>query len=259
MVRKCIEQDRKHIKEYLKQEAEYNTYILADIDDFGFDSEFQTVYVDEENDSIKGVYLCFYQNLIMYSKDNDINTEFLRELFTEYTPDVVMGKLENVNLATELLPDYNIKAQRLYFLNDPANLENDENDIEKAQPGEAGEIFDFIQTIPEIRNLYTSKQMIIDRLEKNAGIHYLIRRGGKIVSHANSAAGSEYTTMIGGVSTDAEFRGKKMASRIVSRLCRDIMAEGKRPCLFAADREKHNFYTRIGFERAGQWGIMVRG
>ena len=136
MVRKCIEQDRKHIKEYLKQEVEYNTYILADIDDFGFDSEFQTVYVDEENDSIKGVYLCFYQNLIMYSKDNDINTEFLRELFTEYTPDVVMGKLENVNLATELLPDYNIKAQRLYFLNDPANLENDEKEIREYKASE---------------------------------------------------------------------------------------------------------------------------
>lgn len=259
MVRKCTEQDRARLHEYLKQEAEYNTYILADIDDYGFESDAQTVYVDEEGDAIKGVYLCFYKNLLLYSKDNAVNTEFLKELFEDYTPDVILGKLECVQRIAELLPTYNIKSQNLYFLDTPDLLETDESDIEKAKLEEAEEIFDFIQTIPEIRNLYTSKQMIVDRIEKNLGTHYLIRRNGELVAQANSAAECEYTTMIGGVATNENYRGSKMASRIVSRLCRDIRTKGKRPCLFAANRDEHNFYTRIGFVKAGQWGIMVRG
>lgn len=259
MVRKCTEKDRAKLHEYLKQEAEYNTYILADIDDYGFDSEAQTVYVDEDGDSIRGVYLCFYQNFLLYSKDNTINKEFLTELFRDYTADVILGKLECVHQLQELLPAYTIRSQHLYFLDSPDLLETNESGIEKAQLDEAGEIFDFIQTIPEIRNLYTSRQMIVDRIAKDVGTHYLIRENGELVAQANSAAACEYTTMIGGVATNENHRGGKMASRIVSRLCRDIIAAGKRPCLFAADREEHNLYTRIGFTKAGPWGIMVRG
>ena len=60
MVRECTEKDKEQLLAYLKEEAVYNTFLLADIEDFGFEEKFQTVYIDEEQGKIKGVYLCFY-------------------------------------------------------------------------------------------------------------------------------------------------------------------------------------------------------
>lgn len=259
MIRKCTEQDRFTIKEYLKHDAEYNTFFLADIDDFGFESDVQTVYADEQDGQLKGVYLHIYKNMLVYSKTNEIDMDFLIPYINDNEIDVVMGKIENIEEAAELLPSHNLRSQCLYILESEEHLETDETGITKAQLSEADDIFDFIQTITEIRALYTSKQMIVDRIGKNVGTHYTIRENGRIIAQANSAAASEYATMIGGVATDYGYRGHKLASRIVSRLCRDILAQGKRPCLFAIENEEHNMYVKIGFVKAGRWGTMARG
>lgn len=258
MVRKCTEPDRTKLQAYLKEEAVYNTFLLADIADFGFDSSFQTVYIDEEDDGIKGVYLCFYQNLILYSKGNHVNQAFLKNLFLEYMPDVVMGKKENVDKVGELLPEYHMECKNLYLLETDAKLIEEEEGINKGTLPDVDDIFDFIQTIPEIKMLYTSKQMIFDRIEKQTGTHYLIRDNGELIAHANSAAACEYTTMIGGVATAKTHRGRNAASYIVSRLCRDILANDKMPCLFCNREEEHNLFCKIGFHKAGEWGTMCR-
>lgn len=90
MVKECGSQDRPALLAYLKQEPVYNTFMLADIVDFGFDEKFQTVYMDIEEEECQGVYLCFYQNLLLYSKNGNINISFLKQLLSEYIPDVVM-------------------------------------------------------------------------------------------------------------------------------------------------------------------------
>ena len=53
MVRECTEKDKEWLLAYLKEEAVYNTFLLADIEDFGFEESFQTVYMDEEQGEIK--------------------------------------------------------------------------------------------------------------------------------------------------------------------------------------------------------------
>jgi len=259
MIIKCIEKDRDKLVDYLKEEAVYNTFLLADIADFGFDSDFQTVYADVEDEKIKGVYLCFYKNLLLYTKENHINEEFLSELFKEKSPDVVLGKWENVSKVHERMAGYILSSKNLYLLEDATNLEGADVSIREGILSDVDEIFDFIQTIPEIKGLYTSKQMIHDRIEKKTGTHYLIRSNGKVIAHANSAARSDFTTMIGGVATEEIRRGEGIAGSIVSLLCRDILADGRKPSLFCDREEEQNLFYRIGFRKAGKWGTMIKG
>lgn len=54
----CTEKDREMLFSCLKEEAVYNTFLLADIEDFGFEEEFQTVFAEVENGECIGVYLC---------------------------------------------------------------------------------------------------------------------------------------------------------------------------------------------------------
>lgn len=258
MVRKCTEQDRALLMEYLRQEAVYNTFLLADIADFGFEESFQTVYLEEEQGRIHGVYLCFYQNFLLYCKENEVNAVFLRQLFADYTPDVIMGNTEDVRKVQKILPDYTMESRGLYQFCHPEELADETAEILKAVPEDVDDIFAFLQSIPELRPLYTSKQMIADRIGKNVGIHYIVREDGKIIAHANSAAESEFTTMIGGVSTKKSHRGRGLAGQIVSKLCRDIQAKGKQPTLFSIRGEEDNLYSRIGFRKIGEWGTLTR-
>lgn len=258
MVRQCTEEDRKALFEYLKQEAVYNTFLLADIADFGFDEAFQTVYVDEEPDGIRGVYLCFYQNFLLYCRDDEVNMPFLEQLFSVYAPDVIMGKTEDVRKLQWILTDYTLESRGLYLFREPEELVEETAAIQKAETGDADDIFRFLQSIPELSHSYTSRQMIVDRIERDCGTHYIVRDGERIIAHANSTAESELTVMIGGVSTAAEYRGRGLAGQIVSKLCRDILEKGKQPCLFSIRGEKDNLYGRIGFRKIGEWGTLIR-
>lgn len=232
--------------------------MLADIADFGFDETFQTVYIDEEQGKIRGVYLCFYANFLLYCKKNEVNTEFLEQLFSMYTPDVIMGNTEDVRKVQWVLSDYTMESRGLYQFCHPEELAAETTEIQKAVPEDVDDIFAFLQSIPELKHLYTSKQMIADRIGKNCGTHYIVRENGNIIAHANSAAESEFTTMIGGVSTADAYRGKGLAGQIVSKLCRDIQERGKQPTLFSIQGEENNLYSRIGFRKIGEWGTLTR-
>ena len=258
MVIRCGEDMREELLEYLRGEPVYNTFLLADISNFGFDMEFQNVYAQVEEDRIHGVYLTFYQNLIVYSQENRMDADFLKELFGKWTPAVVMGRSADVKQVAEVLPGYRLEERPLYLLKDSSRLEPDNVCDIQAVPGDEEKLFEFLMEIPQMRTLYGSKEMIGDRLKNGDGVHYYREVDGRVVAQANSAARSESTVMIGGVATAPEQRGNRIASALVSRICRDILKEGKTPCLFSEREEDHNLYTRLGFQKIGMWATLLK-
>ena len=94
MIKQCTNEDKELLLAYLKDEDVYNTFLIADIESYGFEQEFQKVYMEISKGQCRGVYLTFYQNLIIYSKENEINITFLQNLFIDFQPDIIMGKLE---------------------------------------------------------------------------------------------------------------------------------------------------------------------
>ena len=164
MVRECTEKDKEWLLAYLKEEAVYNTFLLADIEDFGFEESFQTVYMDEEQGEIKGVYLCFYQNFLLYCRENEVNISFLEQLFSSYIPDVVMGKTQTVQIVQRILTEHVLESRGLYLFADETCLEKENPEIHAAGMEDVDDIFAFLQSIDELRHLYTSKQMIAGRI-----------------------------------------------------------------------------------------------
>lgn len=113
MIRECNENDRQLLTDYLKNEP-YGKAILEAVNAYGFDSAGQTVYIDmpaaQENGGNtgipKGVYLWIYRNLLLYSADNQINIDFLEQMTGAVSPDLVVGRKDNVNIVSWLLTDY---------------------------------------------------------------------------------------------------------------------------------------------------------
>ena len=117
MIRVCTIND----KEKYLQEEPYAGAILAAIEEFGFDEKFQTVYLDSEKrnldtegeqeteETVKGVYLWFHKNLLLYSKENKVDIDFLEQMIFMAAPDCVVGRKDNVNIVSWLLTDYHFK------------------------------------------------------------------------------------------------------------------------------------------------------
>ena len=105
MIRECTAGDMEMVREYLGDEP-YGRVVLAAIEEYGVDQKFQTVYVDAEEETCRGVYLWLYRNLLLYCKDNKVEIDFLEQMFGIEAPDLVVGRKDNVNIVSWLLTDY---------------------------------------------------------------------------------------------------------------------------------------------------------
>lgn len=67
MLKKCSEQDRKRLTDYLYQNPVLNLFIIGDLYNYGFDSDIQDLYIDEDYQGIHGLVLR-YRNTAFWCK-----------------------------------------------------------------------------------------------------------------------------------------------------------------------------------------------
>lgn len=258
MLRKCTVEDRQVLDAYLKQEQEYNTFLQADVAAYGFDYPCQDVWMEDVNGICKGIYLRFYTNLLVYSKEKITDCTSIETILKNFPVFVIMGKSSVLEDISEYLEEkYHCTEKQLYRLLTEKDLYPETSDIVRAEEKDVEDIFEFLQKIPQIKALYTSKDMIYDRIVSGDGIHLLIRDGEKIISHGNSTTEADRTAMLGGLATDIMYRRKGYASKVLSALCRYVLNRGKIPCLFS-DGELQPFLEKIGFECMGGWSTLER-
>lgn len=258
MLKKCGSEDKGILTGYLSQEKEYNTFLLADVNTYGFDTDCQDVWMEWEEGRCTGVFLRFYTNLLVYTQERELNAGSLDFILKNYEIIVIMGKSSLLApMEAKLEKEYRCCQKQLYRLGSRELLKTEFREVSQAGGADVDDVFAFLGSIQEISGLYTSKDMIRDRIANNDGIHLIIRKDGRIIAHGNSTTGSEHTIMIGGVATEPAYRRQGYASCVVSALCAHILAQGKTPCLFTGEGADALF-TGLGFEKLGGWTTLER-
>ena len=84
MIRKCAEVDRKTLLEYLYRDSCLNLFFIGDIHNFGFESDFQHVFMEEENGEIISVYLVYRDNMCLQSYNGRLDRLFAEKLLRIY-------------------------------------------------------------------------------------------------------------------------------------------------------------------------------
>lgn len=268
MLTKSTEKDRTLILNYCMAEPNMNLFIIGDIENFGFDSDFQDVWVQTSEDKIVGVVLRYHDNFIIYSKDMDMDTDEVIELLNAQSVKIVSGKLEAIN---QIYPQLEEKFTRreMYFceLKDSSKLRADipanAPKVITAEVDDAMEIAKVYDQIDEFEGLYSSDidnrcWQIESRIRSKEGVHMFIKEGEKIICHGNTTAETSTSGMIGGILTLPEYRNQGLASQIVASLCRSLFSRGKSACLFYDNPEAGNIYHRVGFEIIGKWAVLGR-
>lgn len=117
MIKICAAGDQERLAEYLKEEP-YGRAIAAAIEKYGFEKNFQTVYAGvkktDGEEEITGVFLFLNRALILFSRENQVEIDFLEEIFGIQQPDLVAGRMDNVNIVSWLLTDYERKDRMQY-------------------------------------------------------------------------------------------------------------------------------------------------
>lgn len=254
-IRKCEEADRTKIVKYLKEEPVYHTFLLSDLECYGFDQEFQQVYIQEEKEACEGVVLRYYNNLILSEFSSAPKCEEIAQLVTSGIT-TVMGKSEIVEQVMEHVEKtVKITCNTLYVHQHMKELPKKEGTIRKAEKKDIDRIYEFLMAFPETRSLYAEKGMIENRICGTEGFHIIMEKDGAIIAHGNSAAATDQTCMIGGICVAESMRGKGCAKEILHTLCEEIRRQGKIPCIFASEKEQYSIFEELGFEKYGRWGV----
>ena len=259
-IQKMTRQHRDMLLNFLSQDPVANTFLIADIEQYGFYTPFQQVWLQWEQDKPAVVYLRFYQNLLIYGKGCLPDETFVNKIIQNYDIMVIMGRRSDMAGILEWGVNSGWQAQhkKLLSLGKNQTLAAPMHGMKIAGPEDADRIYAFLQQIEGFGAMYASKEMLVHRLESKDGLHLILETDGHILAHANSTVATRHTVMLGGVATRADVRGKGFSSAIVSELCRLVQARRLQPCVYSNAQPGHDLFMRLGFVLQDYWDTLER-
>lgn len=256
MITKLDSNYHNKLMEYLKQEPEFNLFIIGDIYRYGYKNYFFNIWADINiNGDIDGVLVKYFEFVTVYS-NSIVNINEFYNVIKDMQIYEISGKSE---IAESLAKKMNMsKIRRVNFCklekNTYLNMDSRDKNIKKIKHRNLRKIVHLYSIIDEFEN--TSVDCIKNGLKTGRG--YYIDINKKAVAMAKSTAENYTHAMIVGVGTHPLFRQKGYASKCITKLCRELLNENKIPCLFYDNEDAGKLYKKIGFEKIGNWSICSR-
>jgi predicted GNAT family acetyltransferase len=243
--------DWKHLLPFLYRNREFNMFIIGDIENTSPDSDNMEIYLDGDFDSPRGILLQYYKFLIL-SDGAGMNFEQAAEVVKRFEQAMMLsGTISGIDRMSPYLQDIREEEETLHFavLREP-NLDAARFEVRRATTEDAEKLLAFLFSIEEFHA--TDEESFMATLKDGSTRRYIIEDQGKILATAASTSESSDMAMIIGVATGKDFRGQGLASAVVSRLCEDLLAEGRTPCLLYDNPEAGRIYNRLGFREIGK-------
>lgn len=242
--------------EYLQKEIEFNLFIIGDIEKYGYDNYFLTIWAGiNENGDVEGILLKYFEFLIFYANGKFNEFEFTN-LINKINYVEISGKTE---LLKKLSSKLNLEKERIVNfcrLSNPENLNEIDTSIKvkKIRFGNINKVVKLYEIIEEFDN--TSAESIKNGLKTGRG--YCIEVDRKVVSMVKSTCENSTHAMLVGVGTHPNYRNRGFATNCIVKICKELVDENKVPCLFYDNIEAGKIYKKLGFEDLGKWSICSK-
>jgi predicted GNAT family acetyltransferase len=240
---------------FLSVEREFNVFMIGDIENTVPEAEHMEIFIDGELENPTGVLLRYYRFFVVYSSERMDHAE-AAAIIKDFGKGIALsGKADCIDaIATHLREITKEEAtMHLAVLKEP-NLEKNDLPIRRATMSDARELLALLNSIEEFQA--TEEESFLSSLESGTSRRYIVEMNSRIVSTATSTAETSDMAMIIGVATHKDYRKQGLASKVMSRLCSDLLASGKTPCLFYDNPEAGKIYNRLGFREIGKWKIL---
>lgn len=250
--------DHSEVLEYLERDHLVNTFAIADIVHYGWESAFQEVYLQRE-ESVIGVFVKYRDTLIIAGSPGSLDGAAVTDLIIRMRVSRVMGLAANLKRVDEFLPSHsepNYFRTRLLYQPQPTSVPKVIPGLRFAQQADAARIHAFLQSDATTKALYPDPVMIVNRLRIGEGVHLLVERRGEIVAHANTAASTKRSAMIGGLLVAPDFRCRGMATGLVAYLSDCLHKGGQTPCLMSNHPTESSLFANEGFLPLADWAMI---
>lgn len=263
MIRKLLEQDREIVMGFVSEEPSINLFIIGDIEVFGFDKDFQELWGQfDESLNVEGILLRYKESFVVYSK-KDIDFSGFKNILIKKSKEsdiMISGKESIIKNFYGLLPGYSPRITYLCELRNKDNISiSSTYQIREAKVTDVERLYNMIEEIEEFSGAINSIDRYEHKLKSKMGrIYYIEDENGKLISTSQTTAENSKSAMIVGVATLKEHRNKGYMTACLSKLCMDLLEEGKIACLFYDNPYAGKVYHKIGFERIDNWVMIKR-
>jgi len=246
---------------YFEQDLKNCLYSYIDLKKYGISNEDLKIYYYKENGKIAAVATSYYNGLQLFHYDSDFPVNLTAELIHQLKPSIVSSTTPVIDLLSESFQEeYLVEKGFVTSLSHVLHPYKGTH-VVRATYGDLDEIAELICSDEGLGGHYTVFQLreqLLTRMEEDFGRNYIIRENGKIVCHAATYAEVDNLAVISGVITHPDYRGRGMALDLVTKLCEDLLSEGKQPHLFYYTKDSERLYQKIGFDSPGNWGKLAR-
>lgn len=254
--------------DYLKQEPEFNLFMIGDIEIYGMEDSHVSVYTSDDWDHGDFPYLLlsYMGKFSIYSHDENYDAKTVSGFLIEQGTKDVNGRDSLVQKLIPYLPPAKVKQTYLARLNEAADLKTTAFDLCCLTEAHSREIYELYLNVEELESYHRmSPEQALESIRQGLGIsgrtYGLFVTDGdgrkRLVSIASTAAETSLCAMIIGVATLKEYRNHGYASAVVGRLCKDCIESGKAfLCLFYDNPAAGKIYQRIGFKELGLFTML---
>lgn len=265
MIVKATLNDLHLLQEYLLRDRPMNMMFLHELERFGFDSGSQEIWLmRQEGRRICGAIKRLFQHVSVYAQETAGTLEELGMFLAFLGPKSISGPLDILMRLELICEDYRLNPVMIMRLANPDMLIPGDSppSPEIASASDAEDLACIIQSVTEFAQFYHGAAEIAmgmrSRILSGQTRHMMMRVDGKPVSQANTTSEMPDAAVIGGIATLPAYRGLGYASQVISRLCMDLLSEGKTPYLFFENEKAGALYRRLGFVETGHYGMLTR-
>ncbi|MCF6136764.1 GNAT family N-acetyltransferase [Pseudalkalibacillus berkeleyi] len=258
MIRKLTDKDHEQVMDFLSVEPALNLFIIGDIENFGYETDFQQLWGEWQNDRLIAVLLRYKENFIPYAKGDFDVKGFAEIVLAAEQFQILSGKEEIIDQFDPYIPSKQKRSMYFAEITNRSNLEKIQTreEIHVATVDDVEAIFTLRENIEEFTASSASRDSMVHTIQTNSGRTYFMKDQGKAITSASTTAENSKPAMIVGVCTATNYRNKGLASKCLSALCDDVLKEGKSLCLFYDNPAAGSIYQRLGFNEVGRWTLL---
>ena len=262
MIRKLVEADRTQTLAFLSAEPAINLFMIGDIEQDGFDKDFQEFWGDFNIlGELEGILVRYNEFYIPYYKALDFNPlPFVEIIKSDANHVGISGKESVLNLFKPYFNTYHYKSTYFCELKTAEHLKVVSLPIKVATPEDATRICELLNEIEEFNESPSKSESLERVIRSGAGrVYYTETEEGTLKNVVQTTAENSMSAMIIGVATRKAYRHQGLMSASLSKLCRDLIEnECKSLCLFYDNPEAGKIYHRLGFESIDKWTMLFK-
>ena len=258
MLKRVEKKDGNLIKQYIGTDYDKCLYLYLDFMKYGLSHDNLKFWVDIRDNEIICVILKYYSGMHIFSKNHDCNFEEITKLIIEENPSIICAERFLIENLSKCLMDYPYVGEYGWVRVLSKYIDCENSLVERASEEDLKEISGLITNDPigEFYDFDEFVSQIKEREDDNYGRSYVIKENDKVISNASTSAECDTIAVLSNVITDKEHRCRGLATKVCSRLCNELIDEGKTVYLINYSDESTALYDKLGFEISCEIGKL---